>query len=260
MMAEEIIEQVKAGVDAERTLERRQPALSMCRQLSPDEQWLIPKDWITDVASIHPASDNWICFALSDGAGGWTHKWCRGRDVLCTLQRLKASPDFTKRNIYVSQLEFSERKRTVNSVAAMNVSFLDLDGKLARNQTPEEWRDIVLKHCQRYAIPEPNEMVFSGNGIHVKWIYTRPASRNQLERWSRVERLLFAQFETLGADAKALDAARVLRVPGTRRSLHPAKAESKSGLHEPEHLRLAAGVQRAEADGEQRRRDERQLP
>ena len=58
-------------------------------------------------------------------------------------------------------------------------------------------------------------MVFTGNGIHVKWIYTRPASRNHLERWSHIERLLFAQFEELGADAKALDAARVLRVPGT---------------------------------------------
>ena len=103
----------------------------------------------------------------------------------------------------------------MNSVAATNVSFLDLDGKLAKNQTPEEWRDVVLEHCRRYAIPEPNDMVFTGNGIHVKWIYTRPALRHQLERWSHVERLLFAQFEELGADAKALDAARVLRVPGT---------------------------------------------
>ena len=56
---------------------------------------------------------------------------------------------------------------------------------------------------------------FSGNGIHVKWIYTRPASRSQLGQWSHIERLLFTQFEELGADAKALDAARVLRVPGT---------------------------------------------
>ena len=136
-----------------------------------DEEPLIPEDWITDVASIHPASDNWICFALSDGAGGWTHKWCRGRDVLCTLQRLKARPDFLTRNIYVSQLSFKERKRTVNCIAAMNVSFLDLDGKLAKNQTPEEWREVVLEHCRRYAIPEPNDMVFTGNGIHVKWIY-----------------------------------------------------------------------------------------
>ena len=176
---------------------------------------LIPEDWITDVAAIHPATGNWICFALSDGAGGWKHKWCRGNDVLCTLQRLKARPDFTERNIYVSQLEFAERKRTVNAVAAMGVSFLDLDGKLARNQTPEEWREVVLAHCRRYDIPEPNDMVFTGNGIHVKWIYTKPASRGQLGRWGLIERLLFSQFEELGADAKALDAARVLRVPGT---------------------------------------------
>ena len=58
-------------------------------------------------------------------------------------------------------------------------------------------------------------MVFTGNGIHVKWIYTQPASKSRLERWSLVERLLFTQFEALGADAKSLDAARVLRVPGT---------------------------------------------
>ena len=176
---------------------------------------LIPEDWITDVAAIHPANENWICFALSDGDGGWKHKWCRGNDVLCTLQRLKASPDFTKRNIYVSQLEFAERKRTVNAVAAMNVSFLDIDGKLAKNQTPEDWREVVLEHCRRYSIPEPNDMVFTGNGIHVKWIYTQPASKSRLERWNLIERLLFTQFEELGADVKSLDAARVLRVPGT---------------------------------------------
>ncbi len=206
------------GIDESwQTTESRLPGFSSSHQPTAygDDEPLIPEDWITDVATIHPASDNWVCFALSDGAGGWQHKWCRGHDVLCTLQRMKAKPDFTTRNIYVSQLEFAERKRTVNSVASMNVSFLDLDGKLARNQTPEEWREVVLSHCRRYAIPEPNDMVFTGNGIHVKWIYTRPASRGQLGRWSLVERLLFSQFEELGADAKSLDAARVLRVPGT---------------------------------------------
>ena len=206
------------GIDESwQTTETRLPDFPSSHQptLFGDDEPLIPEDWITDVAAIHPANDNWVCFALSDGAGKWTHKWCRGHDVLCTLQRLKASQDFTVRNIYVSQLEFAERKRTVNAVAAMGVSFLDLDGKLAKNQTPEEWREVVLEHCRRYSIPEPNDMVFTGNGIHVKWIYTRPASRGQLGHWSFIERLLFSQFEELGADAKALDAARVLRVPGT---------------------------------------------
>ena len=171
-------------------------------------------DWYDEAMALHPANDNWVCIASSKG-GDWSHSWCRARNLISTLSRISRTADFLTRDIYISQLEFSERKRTVNAVAAMNVSFLDLDGKLARNQTPEEWRDVVLEHCRRYAIPEPNEMVFTGNGIHVKWIYTQPASRSHLERWNCIERLLFVQFEALGADAKALDAARVLRLPGT---------------------------------------------
>lgn len=189
-------------------------------ELAPDLQLVeekaetpLPEDWMKDVIAIHPASDNFVCLSLA--GRGWTNRWCIARNLPNTLRKLATSPDFLKQNVYISQLSFSERKRTVNAVASMNVSFLDLDGKLSKNQTPEEWREVVLAHCRRYAIPEPNDMVFSGNGIHVKWIYTRPASRIQLDRWSHIERLLFTQFEALGADAKSLDAARVLRVPGT---------------------------------------------
>ena len=62
----------------------------------------------------------------------------------------------------------------------------------------------------------PNVLVFSGGGVHLKWIFDEAVSRSDLEYWQYAQRLLLVQFETLGADPASVDAARVLRLVGTK--------------------------------------------
>ncbi|MBR2207174.1 MAG: hypothetical protein IJ859_00005, partial [Synergistaceae bacterium] len=105
------------------------------------------------------------------------------------------------------------------NVASLSLSFLDIDGKFATEQkdlTPEEWSNLIIEHCREKEIPTPSIIVFSGNGLHVKWLYRKAITREKLNRWTMLQRKLWLIFKDLGADAQAKDAARVLRVPGTK--------------------------------------------
>ena len=37
--------------------------------------------------------------------------------------------------------------------------------------TAEERADVVLRNCREQTIHMPNEIVFSGNGVHVKYFF-----------------------------------------------------------------------------------------
>lgn len=190
-------------------------ARGVTRQTVPE----IPCGWEHDLLAFHEGGRNLVClgyFKSSVGEGAerkWMQKWVPARCLLDELLRFDLDQD-----LYVTQLEFSARKRDVNHVTSIRVNFLDIDWKLQEGHdlTPETWKDRILEHCREHHIPEPNAVVFSGNGLHVKWIYTAPIAKEELERWNLAQRLLLSQFEELGADAASIDAARVLRVPGSR--------------------------------------------
>ena len=59
-------------------------------------------------------------------------------------------------------------------------------------------------------------MVFSGNGVHVKYFFDRLMTRREFSRWESLERKLAEIFKEIGADSHATDGARVLRVEGTK--------------------------------------------
>lgn len=74
----------------------------------------------------------------------------------------------------------------------------------------------MKSHCEKFKIPLPNDVVFSGGGVHLKWIFEEPVSRAELPLWQYSQQLLLAQFKTLGADPNSSDGARVLRLVGSK--------------------------------------------
>ena len=176
-----------------------------------------------DLLRLHHDSNYWVCLCtenkVSKGQRGkWTEYWLPSGRVLEALSTLKVKlPDFEEFNIYVSQLEFSERTRKVDKVAAFRACFVDIDGKIAGGDlTAEEWKNLILKYCGEKKIPTPSEMVFSGNGVHVKYFFTRLMTVKEFSRWERLERKLAEIFKEIGADSHVTDGARVLRVEGTK--------------------------------------------
>ena len=146
--------------------------------------------------------------------GKWTEYWTPANRVLDALDTLRIKlNDFDEFNVYVTQLEFSERRRKVENVAAFRACFADIDGKIAgKDLTADEWKNLILKFCCDKKIPTPSEMVFSGNGVHVKYFFTRLMTVKEFSRWESLERKLAELFKEIGADSHATDGARVLRV------------------------------------------------
>lgn len=178
-----------------------------------------------DLSRLHSGSNYWACLCtenkLKGERGEWTEYWTTADKLHEKLAELRSSiPDFNEFNVYVSQLEFSERCRKVENaenVAAFRACFVDIDGKITgENLTADGWKDLILKFCVDKKIPIPSEMVFSGNGVHVKFFFDKLMTVNEFPRWERLEIKLTEIFEEIGADSHSKDGARVLRVEGTK--------------------------------------------
>ena len=189
-----------------------------------------------DVLQIHPANDSnitikrgenysqvfqkYVCLCLKKENEAWRQIFVSPRELEKKLTELWLRPDFSTHHIYISQASFlSNNSRKIDDVASFSVSFLDIDGKFAKEDkdlTPYERANLIIEFCRAKAIPLPNIIVFSGNGIHVKWLYKTTITREKLNRWERLQKKLWKLFEEFGADPQAKDAARVLRIPGTK--------------------------------------------
>lgn len=102
-------------------------------------------------------------------------------------------------NVYVGVFERSRKKGDKHNVKATNVLYLDFD---------DVDLDTIHYQIDMHKIPQPSMIIDSGHGYHVYWKLDKPAGRE-------VEPVLKTLQTTLNADPKAVDVARVLRVPDT---------------------------------------------
>jgi hypothetical protein len=134
-------------------------------------------------------------------------------------------------DVWISQNEFFWPDRKLIHVARMPVCFLDVDTyKVAAlaGCSPEVACARLLQAFADQNVPEPSLVLFSGRGLQLKWVLEQPASSRAVPRWQAVQRQLCAQFASWGADSKALDISRVLRLEG---SFHSGSREQVRVLH-----------------------------
>ena len=87
-------------------------------------------------------------------------------------------------------------------------------------EIPALWTDVDFKDIDQAEIDQriddfplrPSMIVKTGNGYHLYWILDTPATTTDIQRIEEINKRLVSHF---GGDAKATDAARVLRLPGT---------------------------------------------
>ncbi len=84
---------------------------------------------------------------------------------------------------------------------------------------------------QRARLPAPSLAIGSGRGVHLLWIHS-PIPRAALPRWNACQHVLWQALRSLGADRGALDAARVLRVVGSRHGSAGVTVEALAALGE----------------------------
>ncbi len=190
-----------------------------------DENYRLANDWEKDILRIHKPTTNYVCLAyIFDGK--IKQNWVRSYQLKSALVEIAKSKEFRAFDFYASQAEFPIRKRKNIYACSVSVNFLDLDFKefkkyhpdVQNNLSPGEWLKLVQSHLEKINGCEPNLVMFTGGGIHVKWIYKTPINLSEpaeLAKWQYLQHLLWLQFKTLGADPNSLDPARILRMAGS---------------------------------------------
>jgi len=134
------------------------------------------------------------------GAGRW-HKLAPGDAHIPALMAAQAGQS----DRFISVNEF-HGWRLVRLLKSLRALYIDIDGSTDLEHARELLRDARL--------PNPTAAVWSGRGLHLYWMHD-PLPAKALPVWQRCQDALHAALAPMGADAKAKDCTRVLRLLGS---------------------------------------------
>lgn len=114
---------------------------------------------------------------------------------------------------YITSNSFYIPKRSSDTIRHFRALFSDIDldlDKIGKAEAVYMVYDLAYKG----KIPKPTMIVDSGRGLHIYWRIEH-APKGAIYTWQELEDYLYYQLKHLGADIRATDCARVLRLPGT---------------------------------------------
>lgn len=116
-------------------------------------------------------------------------------------------------DVFFSQNTFYRKARRIETVRQLRSLYVDLDFYIF-NYAPEQILFWLEQDFFRTSIPEPNLIIFSGQGIVLIWTI-EPAPYMALPLWQAIQNYLIDKLKPLGGDPKASDAARIFRLAGS---------------------------------------------
>ena len=153
---------------------------------------------------VHEDSEGWITKAkISDkGYEQWHYKY---KDLI----ELRFDED----NVYITLNTFYKTYRRIECIKELNALFIDLD-TYKTDFTKEQILMNLNENHFKQSIPIPNFIIDSGRGLYLIWFIKKVPSM-ALPLWKAVEEYFYKELKEFGADRQALDATRILRVPGS---------------------------------------------
>ena len=109
---------------------------------------------------------------------------------------------------------FKKRSRKQEFLRWINAVYIDCDFKDPTLSVADKVA-LAKKVCLKKVGFLPSIMTSSGNGLHLYFLFTSPIKASGLVRWKLVQKEFCNRLQEIHADPKALDASRVLRLPGT---------------------------------------------
>ncbi|MDU7005640.1 DNA-binding response regulator, partial [Clostridium sp.] len=103
--------------------------------------------------------------------------------------------------------------RRLENIKELNTLFIDLDYYKTGKTKGQVLMDLEKNYFNQ-SIPIPNYVIDSGRGMYLIWLINSVPSQ-ALPLWKAVQEYLYKQLKEFGADRQALDATRILRVPGS---------------------------------------------
>ncbi len=151
-----------------------------------------------------------------------------------------------QQDVYATQNRFEGRRKVLQQhVRELSTLFADCDFYDVPELvgcTPEAVLELALERLRSAGIPEPSLAICSGRGLYAGWLHS-PVGWKELPRWQDCQYRIWRVLESLGADPRARDAARVLRLVGTTNSKNggPVYALRNTGPRRP-FEELAASI------------------
>ena len=116
------------------------------------------------------------------------------------------------KDVYISQNTFNNKSRRLIHLKELKALYIDID--CYKMNLSKEAVKYFMENDLYGQIPVPNMLIDSGRGLYYI-IFLENTMAEELPKWQLVEKYLYEKLKHLGADNKALDATRVLRVTGT---------------------------------------------
>ena len=125
------------------------------------------------------------------------------------------SINLNDKDVYISQNTFNNRSRRLTHLKELKALYIDID--CYKVNLSKEAVKYFMENDLYGQIPVPNMLVDSGRGLYYI-IFLENTVAEDLPKWQLIEKYLYEKLKDLGADNKALDATRVLRVVGSTNS------------------------------------------
>ena len=120
---------------------------------------------------------------------------------------------FDEDNVYITLNTFYKTYRRIECIKELNALFIDLD-TYKTDFTKEQILINLNENHFKQSMPIPNFIIDSGRGLYLIWLIKKVPSM-ALPLWKAVEEYFYKTLKEFGADRQALDATRILRVPGS---------------------------------------------
>ena len=157
------------------------------------------------INTLHKNSEGFITVAKMKKH--WQQYYFEGIDDL--------SINLNDKDVYISQNTFNNRSRRLTHLKELKALYIDID--CYKVNLSKEAVKYFMENDLYGQIPVPNMLIDSGRGLYYI-IFLENTKVEDLPKWQLVERYLYEKLKNLGADNKALDATRVLRVVGSTNS------------------------------------------
>ena len=155
--------------------------------------------------SLHGNSQGWITKATINEEEGFKQWHYRFKELI--------KQDLNGKNTYISMNTFYKTYRRIECLKELRACYIDLDiynTKFTKEQ-------VIMNLEENYynqSIPIPNFVMDSGRGLYLIWLINTVPSK-ALPLWKAIEEYLYKELKDFGADRKALDPTRILRVEGS---------------------------------------------
>lgn len=162
---------------------------------------------VSYIDNLHSNSKGWITRSVIDKNGykQWHYKYAELKDL-----------DMSGENIYITPNTFYKPCRRLENIKELKCLFIDLDYYKTGKSKEQILMDLEENYFNK-KVPIPNYVIDSGRGMYLIWLINAVPSK-ALPLWKAIQDYLYNQLKELGADRQALDATRILRVPGSKNS------------------------------------------